>query len=135
MSYNDVNCVMPWVKPKSDGHAEAIKWQIDGSRYKIHAIILEDMELEALLPHCLEVRKKVLSVTSEEAHQGPSHFRVFPRTISTVLQSIWDVIIDQGDFNEDQDGFDEALQMFVASHCTAEDRHELVQQLRHPHKP
>jgi hypothetical protein len=40
-----------------------------------------------------------------------------------------------GDYTEDQDSFDEALQMFIASNCTAEDRHELVQQLRHPHKP
>jgi hypothetical protein len=83
----------------------------------------------------LEVRRKILAVSSVEAHPGPSQFCIFPRTLSTVLQSIWDVIIDVGDYNEDTDGFDEALLMFIASHCTAEDRHNLVQQLRKPHKP
>jgi hypothetical protein len=131
----DVNCVMPWVKPKNDGYAEAIKWQQENARYKIYSWIIEDMEMDTLLPHCLEVRRKILAVSSLEAHQGPSQFRVFPRTLSMVLQSIWDVIIDVRDFNEDTDGFDEALLTFIASHCTAEDRHNLVQQLRIPHKP
>jgi hypothetical protein len=94
------------------------------------------MPLQMLLPHCLEARRKILAVSSVEAHQGPSQFRVFPRTLSIVLYSIWDVIIDVGDYTEDTDGFNEALQMFIASHCrTAEDRHDLVQQLREPHKP
>ena len=122
-------------KPKHDGHAESLKWQIEASRYEIHSWILEDMELDVLLPHRLEVRKKILAVASLEAQQGASQFRVFPRTLSTVLQSIWDVIVDQGNFNEYQDGFDAALRTFAASHCTAEDRHEVVQQLHHPHKP
>jgi hypothetical protein len=136
MAFIDVNYIMPWVKPKNDGYAEAsIKWQQDNAHYKIHSWILKDMEIDTLLPHCLEVRRKILAVSSVEAHQGPSQFRVFPRTLSMVLQSICDVIIDVGDYTEDTDGFDEALQMWIASHCTAEDRHDLVQQLRKPHKP
>jgi hypothetical protein len=135
MRFNDVNCVMPWVKPKNDGYVKAIKWQQDNTRYEIHSWILEDMEMNTLLPHCLEFRRKILAVSSVEARQGPSQFRVFPRALSTVLQSIWDVIIDVGDYTEDTDGFNEALQMFIASHCTAEDRHGHVQQLRKLHKP
>jgi hypothetical protein len=89
------------------------------------------MEMDTLLPHCLEVRRKILAVSSVKAHQGPSQFRVFPRTLSTaVLQSIWDVIIDVRDYTENTDGLDKALQTFIASNCTAENRHELVQQLR-----
>jgi hypothetical protein len=117
MVFIDVNCVMPWVKPKNDGYAEAIKWQQDNACYKIHSWILEDMERDTLLPHCSEVRRKIIAVLSVEAHLGPSQFPVFPITLSTVLQSIWDIIIDIGDYNENTDGFDEALQMFIASHC------------------
>jgi hypothetical protein len=135
MAFINVNCVMPWVKPKNDGYAEAIKWQQDTAPYEIHSWILEDMEMDTLLPHCLEVRKKILAISSVEAHQGPSQFRIFPRTHSTVPQSIWDVILDVRDYTEDTDGFDEALQTFIASHCTAEDWHDLIQQLRKPHKP
>jgi hypothetical protein len=51
MASIDVNCVMPWVKPKNDGYAEAIKWQQDNARYKIHSWILEDMDMKTLLPH------------------------------------------------------------------------------------
>jgi hypothetical protein len=134
MAFINVNCVMPWLKPKNDGYPEAIKWQQDNARYKIHSWILEDMETDTLLPHCLEVRRKILAISSVETHQGPSQFRVFPRALSTVLQSIWDVIIDVGDYTEDIDGFDEALQTFIASHCSAEDRHDRIQQLGKPHK-
>jgi hypothetical protein len=123
------------VKPKNNGYAEAIKWQQDNARYEIHSWTLKDMEMDTLLPHCLEVRRKILAVSSVKAHQGPSQFCVFPRTLSTVLQFIWDVIIDVRDYNKDADGFDEALLTFIASHCTAEDCHDLVQQLRKPHKP
>jgi hypothetical protein len=57
------------------------------------------------------------------------------QSIHSFLQSIWDVFIHVGDYTEDTDGFDEALQMFITSHCTAEDWHNLVQQLLKLHKP
>jgi hypothetical protein len=78
------------------------------------------MEMDTLLPHCLEVRRKILAISSVEAHKGPSQFRIFPRTLSMVLQSIWDIIIDVGDNTKDTDGFDEASQTFIASNCTVE---------------
>ena len=33
------------------------------------------------------------------------------------------------------EGFTEALKMFIAVHATADDRHDLLQQLRNPKKP
>jgi hypothetical protein len=77
------------------------------------------MEMDTLLPHCLEVRRKILDISSVEAHQGPSQFRVFPTTLSTLVQSIWEVIIDVGDYTADNDGFDEALQTFIKRHAIA----------------
>jgi hypothetical protein len=129
--------IMPWAKTKSESYAESIKWNQGNARYEIHSQILEDMDLDVLVPHCLEVRRKIQAVTNVEAHLGSAYFRVFPRTLSTVLQSsaIWDVIVEADNPDESQDGFDATLQTFIASHCTAEDRHELVQQLCHPHKP
>jgi hypothetical protein len=53
MAFIDANCVMHWVKPKNNGHAESLKWQEEESRYEIHSWILEDMELDILLPHCV----------------------------------------------------------------------------------
>ena len=131
----DIITVMPWVKTKCESYAESIKWNQGNSRYEIHSRILEDMDLDVLVPHCLEVRRKIQAVVNVDNHLGPAFFRVFPRTLSTVLQSIWDVIVEADNPAEDEEGFNATLSTFIASNCTAEDRHELAQQLRHPQKP
>jgi hypothetical protein len=60
---------------------------------------------------------------------------VFPHTISSVLRTIWDLIIADENPQENIAGFEGCIRSFIASHLTAEDRHELVLQLRSPHKP
>jgi hypothetical protein len=125
--------LFPWKKPLTKDHVEAIKWSNYNSRYEIHTTVLNELDLPILLPHCLEVRNKIEAVVTVNAHLGSSLFRVFPRTISTVLRSIWDLTIPGID--ETPEGFTQAILLFIASHGTPEDRHELVQQLRSPRKP
>jgi hypothetical protein len=128
--------IIPWKKTTSEGQQmETIKWTHVNSRYEIHAPVLEVLELSTLLPHCLEIKAKIESVVTTVAHIGPSLFRVFPRTISIVLRSIWDIIIHDDNPNETVNDFDTTIRTFISSHATPEDRHELVQQLRSPRKP
>jgi hypothetical protein len=112
-----------------------IKWLQGISKYEIYISVLEDIELKCVLPHCLDVRTKIEKLVSTEAHLAPSLFRVFPRTISNVLRTIWDIILQDEDHEETVDGFEICIHAFLASHSTVEDRHELVTQLRSPHKP
>jgi hypothetical protein len=56
-------------------------------------------------------------------------------TVSMVLRTIWDIIIEDQDPEETIEGLENCLRDFIASHSTAEDCHELVSQLRSPHKP
>jgi transposase InsO family protein len=130
-----VTIIIPWKKTVSDTQVETIKWTHVNARYEIHAQVLENLELSSLLPHCLEIKAKIESVVTTAAHIGPSLFRVFPRTISMVLRSIWDIIVEDDQPNETIDDFDATIRTFIASHATPEDRHELVQQLRSPRKP
>jgi hypothetical protein len=127
--------LFPWKKSNSDAHVETIKWSHGNSKYEIYVPILEDLELKRLLPHCLDVKTKVEQVVQTNAHLGPSLFRVFPRTISSVLRTIWDIIIADENPQENIAGFEDCICSFIALHLTAEDRHELVLQLRSPHKP
>ena len=108
-----------WEKPANDEHTETIKWSLGNSRYEIHCIVLHDLDLAVLLPHCLEIKNKIEAVVTANNHLGPSFFRVFPRTISTVLRTIWDLIIPG--IAETADGFADAIQQFIASHGTPED--------------
>jgi hypothetical protein len=88
-----------------------------------------DLELKALMPHCLDVKTKVEQVMTIDAHLGPSLFQVFP------LRTVWDVIIADEDPDETVECFEESVRSFVGSHSAAEDQHELLTQLQHPHKP
>jgi hypothetical protein len=127
--------LIPWKKPTTTSHVETIKWSHGNSKYEIYVPVLEDLELMVLVPHCLDVKAKIEQVVSNNAHVGPSLFRVFPRTISFVLRTIWDLIINDEQPPETVAGFDTCIRSFIASHSTAEDRDELVSQLRSPHKP
>jgi hypothetical protein len=117
---------------------DTIKWNHSNSKYEIHTTLLTSIEMKDLLMHCIEVRNKINTVISTESHRGPSLHRVFPRTLSVVLRAVWDQLIveavpDAAEVTADQ--FDQRLKEFIAAHATAEDRYDLVQQLRTARKP
>jgi len=106
------------------------------SKYEIHTKILQSIEIEHFLPHCLAFCNKIDTIIGVEAHKGPSFFRAFPCTLSLVLHAVWDQIILDANKNDDFDNaetivnFDHRLHEFIAAHVTDNDCHELLQQLR-----
>ena len=137
------NIIIPYSTKvaESSEKMETIKWSHGNSKYEIHTMLLKSIELKDLLPHCLDVRNKINTVVSTEAHRAPSFYRVFPRTLSIVLRAVWDQLItesqedDELDGNETSENFDQRLCEFIAAHATPEDRYDLVQQLRTAKKP
>lgn len=112
---------------------ETVKWRQQNTNYEIHTTLLEDLDVSLLLPHCINVRDKIDTVVTNNNHRAVSFFTVFPRTISRVLRSMWNIIVQDMDFTTEN--FDQALRTFIAGHSTPEDQHELLQQLRNPRKP
>ena len=110
-------------------------WQVGNTKYEIHTPELDDLDIAVFLPHCLDVRNKVLSAVSTENHKATSLFRVFPRTISAVLRSMWDNLATVVPNDPNEEHFVGVLRDFIAAHATEEDRHELVAQLRTARKP
>jgi hypothetical protein len=55
--------------------------------------------------------------------------------MSTMLRTVWDIIVTDEDPDETVEGFEESVRSFVASHSMAEDQHELLTQLQNPHRP
>ena len=135
----DNTIVFPFKVPDAeDKYHEAIKWTITNTKYEIHVPELTSFELEHLLPHCLLVKNKIASVVGTAAHQGPSLYRAFPRTLSPVLQGVWQQIITDtpaGEVAETVAHFDNRIRELVAVHSTEEDQHDLLQQLRNARKP
>ena len=121
---------------EDDSPKETFKWSIGNSKYEIHSTVLSSIAHKDLIPHCLSVRHHILNNVSSVNHKGPSLFRVFPRTLSIVLQGTWDNIIDD-DANqaETTNNFDARIRDFIAAHCAEEDRYEAVQELRKCRKP
>lgn len=126
---------IPWQKPVNDDRPEILKWTIGHSRYEIVIHILEDMSMEAVLPHCLKVKNRIDAAVSTVAHRGPSYFRVISRTLSTVIQTIWEQVILDNTPDENEADFCQCIRDFIAAHSVPEDRYELAQQLRAPRKP
>ena len=125
--------VFPLQVETNDEYPQAIKWTIVNTKYEIYVPTLKEFSVAALLPHCLDVKSKIDAVVSTEAHRAPSYFRVLPRTVSTVLQAIWEQLLGEDDAPaQDQDGFASNVRRLVALHCTEDDRYELAQQLRNP---
>jgi len=66
--------LFPWIKESSEGRSEAFKWQIGNARYEIHSVVLDDLSLEVLLPHCLDIKNKIEAAVSTANHVGQSYF-------------------------------------------------------------
>ena len=136
MANNNNNfTLIDWKKKIPEGPEENIKWQIANGKYEMHSPRLNDLDISVLLPHCVDTRNKILSAVSSDNHKAASLFRVFPRTISFVLRAIWDNIIQDIPNDATEEEFDLCLKDFIAAHVTAEDRHDLLSQLRMARKP
>jgi len=124
----------PFTKDHTERRSEAVKWQQGNAKYEVYAPTLDTAELSVLVPHCIETKNKVRKVVSNEAHLGPSYFKVFARTLSITLAAIWSQLV-QDQREDSAEEFDATLQDFIGCHATAEDRHDLVAQLMKPTKP
>ena len=76
-----------------DASTEMIKWTMVNSKYEIHTKILQSIEIEHFLPHCLAFCNKIDTIVGVKAHKVPSFLCAFPCTLSLVLHVVWDQII------------------------------------------
>ena len=133
------NMIIPISIPSSeDEKRDTFKWTVgNNSKYETQLKVLTSLELEHLVPHVLEVKTKVDAAVGTVNHKGPSLYKVFPRTLSLVLRSVWDQIIADAPAGapETEATFAERAKEFIAVHATVEDRHDLIQQLRVVRKP
>ena len=125
--------VFPLIPPDIEGTETTIKWSQANTRYEIVVKILDDIDIAILLPHCLDVRQKVLQTVTTQANKGPSLFKVFPRTLSHILSSVWDnILVDNPPAVQNEASFDECIRAFIAVHSSEEEQYELLQQLTTP---
>jgi hypothetical protein len=121
---------------------ETLQWTHQRSKYKIHLVLLEKVELCNILPHCLGVLHKIdrqVGLDIEE-QQIASYLQVLPRTMSMVQQSYWKQVIQEDDeLNADLitnlDEFNLVLKTFFAGHLTEDDCHDLLASLQSSSKP
>ena len=125
------------LKPK-----QTLKWSINNTRYEVSTTILNSVEIQELVPHYVEWRDQILSRTVfMEAHKAHSLYRNFGRTLSSTLHNTWSQLLKDADNDPNVDNtktiahFDERLREFMAEFFTAEDRRDLVKQLRTAKKP
>ena len=116
------------VVANEDLHHEAIKWSINNSHYEHYTPLLSDQELEALLPHCLFIVRRVEAVASTAAHVRPSLYRMFPCALSPVPRGVWQQIINDtpaGEAAETMAHFRNRIHELIAVHAMADDHHDL----------
>ena len=70
--------LFPWKKTESQQREKAIKWTVTNAKYEIYVCELDEIELSALVAHCMDFRNKVLSVVSVDAHKTKSMMRISP---------------------------------------------------------
>jgi len=137
MSEEETVEVIPLLEQEDENsYKEAIKWRIGNSSYEIHAQILSSYEIGDILPHCLYVKNRVESVVSNNNHIGPSLYRVLERTLSSVLQSVWTMVIaaDAADNQDDVLVFAQRVRDLISVHASDEDREDLIKQIRNTKK-
>ena len=111
----------------------ALKWQQGNNKYEIHVSTLDNLELSTIVPHCLDILDKVLSVVSTDNHKGPSLFKVFPRTLTTAVKTIYEgikiehvaglIAANANATTDSEDAFKDVLKLFIAAHATPDDQH------------
>jgi hypothetical protein len=66
--------LIPWIKSTNNVHKETIKWSHGNAKHEICTPVLGDLELKALMPHCLAVKSKIEQVVTVDAHLGHHSF-------------------------------------------------------------
>ena len=127
--------LIDWEKKVSKEGDKCISWTIGTTKYEIFASELKEFDISFFLPHCIEIRNKIAAAVEKESHRAQSFFNVFPRTLSTVLQTVWNPIVEPLPVHPDERDFNDSLRAFIAVHVTAEHRHDLLTQLRSASKP
>ena len=80
-------------KPK-----QTLKWSINNTRFEVSTTILDSVEIQELVPHCVEWRDQILSRTVfTEAHKAHSLYRNFGRTLSSTLHNTWSQLLEDAD--------------------------------------
>jgi hypothetical protein len=121
---------------------ETLRWTIQRSKFEIHVVMLDQVELNDIVPHCLGVLHKIDGQVGldDDDRRVTSYLQVLPRTMSMLLQAYWkQVLADYDETHEDTittiDDFNVALRAFFAGHATKDDRHDLLKSPRSASKP
>jgi hypothetical protein len=122
---------------------ETLQWTHQKSKFEIHVVLLDQVELHDIVTHCLGVLHKIDGQVGfdDEERRVTSYLQVLPCTMSMVLQAYWKQILQE--FEEANDGatistvdtFNSVLKHFFAGHSTDDDRHDLIESLRSAIKP
>jgi hypothetical protein len=83
---------------------ETLLWTIQRSKLEIHVVMLEQVELNDIVPHCLGVLHKIDSQVGLDSDDQRVRFylQVLPQTMSMLLQSYWkQVLTDYDKTHED----------------------------------
>ena len=129
------NFPMEWETP--DNHPESIKWSLGRAKHEIYHHTLARFELGHIVTHCLSVLHKVdKEVGDDDDDRFTSYKIVFPRTLSIPLLATWDQLcVDFPLLDEKPESFRSLIKHFIEAHATDDDRHELLDSIRHAHKP
>jgi hypothetical protein len=121
---------------------ETLQWTIQHSKFEIHVVMLEQVELNDIDPHCLGVLHKIDSQVGLDSdnRRVTSYLQVLSQTMSMLLQSYWkQVLTDYNKTHEDTittiNNINAALQAFFAGHATEDDCHDLLKSLQLASKP
>jgi hypothetical protein len=134
--FNDnFNFPLEWESPED--YPESIKWSLGREKHEAYTTTLNRFELGHIVTHCLTILHKVnKEVGADDAKRFNSYKLVLPRTFSLPLLATWDQVT--ADFpleSDDVAGFRTQLRHFIEVHATDNDRHELLDSIRHAHKP
>jgi hypothetical protein len=88
-------------KSKETSKEESIKWTCGNTKYECHLRTLESFDLQEMIPHCLRVLSKVNTAVEIENHKGQSYFKVFPRTLSIILEPVWNQLVEEARSSDD----------------------------------
>ena len=135
---DDNHAVFPLIL-KDSSNEYPVKWKVANTTYEAHLSRLDRIESGAVIQHCHQVLHRVRDAVASAAHMGPSLFRVFPRTLSIPLTSIWDQVLADplhvGQGQNTREDFEVFAKAFVAAHTSPEERYDAVMQLRTYTKP
>jgi hypothetical protein len=114
---------------------QTFKWKTEGQDYTMYAMVLNDTNVQVLVPHCVETRAKIMRAVPS-AILASSLYSQFPRTLSTSLVRMWDQVTREVAVEQQTTAtFDKNVKEFIASYLTEADHHDLVQQLHKAIKP